>query len=92
MKRDCSGYHFYEVEATDDSKSLDTTGSPEEAFITLSGQIRYRMDGGNPTAILGHLMFDGMSLRLTNVGQLSKFRFVRSIDRPTFLSVTLEKE
>ena len=90
--RSVSGYHFYQIESTDEPQGLDRSGSPEEAFITCFGQIRYRMDGGVPSAIFGHILYDGMNLRLTNVGQIEKFRFVKYGEGISVLSITLEKE
>ena len=88
-----SGYSFHRIEAKSTPLSIPIEGQPEEAFITLQGgSIRYRYDGKDPDEFTGHLLHDGMSLRLTGIGQLQNFRFILSSELPGSISLTLEKE
>lgn len=87
-----SGFHYEQVTAHDEVKTL-TKLQADEVFITLwGGEIRYRFDSGDPTALMGHLLYGGDSLRLDNIGKIEKFRFIKASDRPSILSVTYEKE
>ena len=90
--RSVSGYHFYQVEATDNPLSILHDSQAECAFITVSGgYIRYRYDSGEPTTLEGHIAQDGLGIKLDNISQIDKFRFINACDRPTFLAITLEK-
>jgi len=91
MKR-LSGFHYEQIPAEDKAVGIPKLQA-EEVFITLwGGEIRYRYDGKDPDALTGHLLYDGMSLRLTSIGQIENFKFIRASDRPSVLSITYEKE
>lgn len=50
----------------------------DEALITVeTNQIRFRLDGTNPTASVGHLLGAGDSIVVSGYGNLSKLRFIR---------------
>lgn len=46
------------------------------AFITCEGAVRFRIDGGDPTAAVGHELDDGDPLLLDRVDQVVKFRAI----------------
>lgn len=51
----------------------------EVAHLTLeAGQIRYRADGTDPTATVGHLMDPGDVLELSGADTLRRFRAIRT--------------
>ena len=90
--RSLSGFHFEQIDATDEPQGIPKLQA-EQAFITLYGSpVRYRYDGGEPTSLIGHILSEGMMLRLDSVGQLEKFRFVKMDEKFSQLSITLEKE
>lgn len=48
------------------------------AFLTLeTAQIRYRLDGTNPTASVGHILDAGDNLSLDGVGTLANLKMIR---------------
>lgn len=50
----------------------------DEALFTVeTNPIRFRLDGTDPTAAIGHLLNAGDSLVVTGFGNLSKLRFIR---------------
>ena len=50
-----------------------------QAFITLeSAQIRFRIDGNNPTTTEGHLLEAGQNLTLENYNAIKNFRAIRT--------------
>ena len=66
--------------------------SSEEAWITLQGgDIRYRYDGDNPTALEGHVLYQGHTLRLSGQSQVAGFRAVACTDKEGILSVSYER-
>lgn len=93
MNRSLSGFHYEQVLAEDKPLPIPKLQA-EEIFITLQGgEIRYvYTPGTEPTALFGHLLYDGMSLRLTSVGQIENFKFIKASERPSVLSITYEKE
>ena len=49
-----------------------------EAFVTVeSGAVRFRADGTDPTAAIGHVLEVGDTLRLESQNDLQKVRFIR---------------
>ena len=86
-----SGFHYEQLHAEDKPQGIPKLQA-EEVFITIQGgMIRYRYDGAEPTRELGHLCGAG-SLRLTSIGQIEKFKFIRASDTASVLSITYEKE
>lgn len=54
------------------------TDGAEVAFITIESQaVRYRLDGQNPTASVGHVLSDGDILELRGFWEIDKFRVIR---------------
>lgn len=48
------------------------------AFITVeSAAVRFRVDGGDPTAAIGHVLEPGDALTLDNKVQIQAFRAIR---------------
>lgn len=65
----------------------------EEAFITLAlGTLRYRYDGTDPSATVGHVLTDGGSIVLKGQNQMSQFKAIRTTATSGVLSVTYERE
>jgi len=61
-----------------------------KAFLSLeTAQIRFRHDGGDPTATVGHLMNVGDILNLEGLS-LQKFRAIRTGSTNGLLTVTFE--
>ena len=90
--RRLSGFHYEQITAQDKALGIPKLQA-EEVFITLQGSpIRYRYDGTEPDKVTGHLLYDGMSIRLNSIGQIEKFRFIQTEDKPSILSITYEKE
>jgi hypothetical protein len=51
---------------------------PKRAFLSVEGQpIRYRTDGQNPTASVGHLLAAGGTLELIGAQAITSFRMIR---------------
>jgi hypothetical protein len=58
----------------------------DRAFITVEdGEIRYRVDGGDPGADSGHLLEPGDTLILDNQVQLQRVRFLAQGEIPATL-------
>ena len=59
------------------------------AFFTAEGaNARYRMDGTDPTASVGHLLNSGEALTVDGLENLTKLRFIRDDATDVTLSVT----
>ena len=59
------------------------------AFITIeNADIRYRIDGTNPTATVGHLVGNGGSIYLAEVKSLANFKMIRTGDTSATAFVT----
>lgn len=59
-------------------------------ILTLAGdQVRWRVDGVNPTAAVGHIMDVGSELRLYRLNDIRFIRFIRVTGDAT-LSITCE--
>ena len=75
---------------------LDATASVRKAtppdtdccfFQADGGAIRWRDDGGTPTASVGHPLADGAALSYS--GQLNNLRFIRSTGAATNVNISL---
>jgi hypothetical protein len=59
-------------------------------FATLeTAQVRYRIDGSDPTSSEGHVLNAGDSLVLTGYGNIAAFRAIRTGSTSGVLKVTL---
>ena len=86
-----SGFHYEQIDATDEPQGIKKMDA-EEAFITLYGSpVRYRYDGGVPSQLIGHVLREGMTLRLNSCSQMEQFKFVLATDKFAQLSITLER-
>jgi len=62
------------------------------AYMTVAGaDIRYRYDGTDPTASVGHLLKDGNAIRLAGVNNLRNFNAIRDAAVDATLTVTFER-
>jgi len=86
-----NAYHFETVEVGDKVAKLSPTDTPETAFITCERDCRYRFDGGEPTAVTGHLLRDGQSITLVDKRNIYQFRAISVEVAPATLSVTYER-
>jgi len=60
------------------------------AFITVENyNIRFRVDGGNPTTTEGHVLTAGQNLTLGSESDVGKFRAIRDDAVDATLRVTL---
>ena len=63
------------------------------AFITLeTGQVRFRMDGTDPSSTTGHLLEIGQSLTLKSRAAVEKIKFIKTGDTSGALKVTYLNE
>lgn len=72
------------------AKITDDVGA---VFITVeTNNLRYRIDGGNPNATVGHLLVSGsyQNLWLNNVSAIKNLRMI-AIDGSSFVKVTYYK-
>ena len=54
------------------------TDGADVVFVTVESQaVRYRLDGQNPTASVGHVLSDGDILDLAGSWEIDKFRVIR---------------
>ena len=92
------GYAFENVEVADAAKALTASTyaitdaiAHVRAFITVdTGQLRYRYDGSDATATVGHLAQYGDSIIIEGTVNIQNFRAIRTGDRSASLSVTYE--
>lgn len=71
------------------ASKLSVSPKPKQAFLTLeSGQIRYRIDGTDPTSSVGHIMLPMQSLLLEGYNQLKNFKSIRTGATSGTLSVS----
>lgn len=69
-----------------------TFSGGNEAFITAEGgNMRYRIDSGSPSTIVGHLLSAGENLRLRDVGEMNNFKVVKAGELAGILRVTYSK-
>jgi len=90
-----NAFNFEQLKASDRAQKLSSTkyGSAERAFITLElSEIRYRYDGGEPTATEGHLLHEGGFLVLNGIQQIESFKFIKSNETEAILSISYERE
>lgn len=89
-------FEFLTVSNTSTALTVATYGATskraETAYITVEGEIRYRYDGQDPTASVGHFLSDGGYLVLRGVHQMDSFRCIRTGNVDAQLSVTYERE
>ena len=82
------------VAALSPSKIKPTSGAfarmvARAALVSVEGgDIRFRIDGANPTAVDGHYFTSGDTLVLTGTTTLQKFKVVRQGDTNATLRVT----
>ena len=68
------------------------TGYAVQAFITLeSAQIRWRIDGTDPTSSEGHLLEIGQNLTLNDSQAVKNFRAIRTGSSSGVMKVTYLK-
>lgn len=68
-------------------------GSVVGAFVTLeTGQVRFRMDGVDPSSTTGHLLEIGQSLTLKSRAAVEKIKFIKTGDISGALKVTYLNE
>ena len=62
-----------------------------KAVITVEGgDMRYRLDGQDPTIDSGHLLRDGAVLELKSIYSIRKFRVINTTETAGKLSVSYE--
>jgi len=70
-----------------------TGPAAESAFVTCHrGEVRYRYDGTDPTATVGHILSDGGYIRLDGMHQIESFKAIRAGSVDAELNVTYERE
>lgn len=68
---------------------LTTNIKPKQVIITVeTAQFRYRIDGQNPTATVGHVISPNASLVLEGTAQLNNFKGFRTGGTSAKISVT----
>jgi hypothetical protein len=74
-------------------KQSATSGGASDAFLTNYGAaIRYRYDGGTPSATVGHVLADGGNLTLRGQNQMADFKCFRLSSTDSEIYVTYERE
>ena len=74
------------------SATYDQVGYSMQAFITLeTAQIRWRIDGINPTSSEGHLLEVGQNLTLQDSQAVKNFRAIRTGSSSGVMKVTYLK-
>ena len=70
----------------------DDDGSAKGAFISCEGNVvRYRLDGTDPTASVGHELAVGGTLQLANYQQIVDVRFIRRDSSDGTLRVSYQR-
>jgi hypothetical protein len=54
----------------------------------IGANVRWRADGTDPTAIVGHILYDGAEIRIAHNTSLSRFRAIRAGQKDSQLSVS----
>lgn len=94
------GYDFEALTVADSVQILTptkykdsvTSGGASEAFITNDGaEIRFRYDGGTPTATVGHVLADGGIIIAKGQNQMESFKCIRTGSTSSEISVTYER-
>ena len=71
------------------ASKLNSTPKPKRAFLTFeSAPCRYRMDGTDPTASVGHNVVPTQTLLLEGYSQLNNFKAIRTGATSANISVT----
>jgi len=89
-----SGYESITVADTAIGFTAATVGAAgiKGAFCTVeTAQIRFRMDGTNPTSAEGHVLDPGQTLTIINQGTLVNTMFIRTGATSGVLKVTFLK-
>ena len=74
------------------SATYDQVGYNIQAFITLeTAQVRWRIDGGDPTSSEGHLLEAGQNLALQDSQAVKNFRAIRTGATSGVIKVTYLK-
>ena len=74
------------------SKYAQPGGYAIKAFITLEdAQVRWRIDGTNPTATEGHLLDAGQNLSLESAEAVRQFKAIRTGDVSGVIKVSYLK-
>ena len=63
------------------TETLKPTGdrSMKGVYVTVeTAEVRFRLDGTNPTSTVGHLLQVGDILRLDNISDMANARFIRT--------------
>ena len=74
------------------SISQPNVDAADRIRVTAATQdLRYRYDGGDPTASVGHLLAVGQTLILDGQNNISQFKIIRATGADGAASITLEK-
>jgi hypothetical protein len=87
-----SGFETITVSTTAIGITAALLTNAKAAFLTVEGaDIRYRIDGTDPTAAVGHLVTDGGNLMLTDKTRaaLTQLRMIRDDAVDATVSVTV---
>ena len=85
---DYSGFQTLTPNSTTASSLTPTLANQEKAFITLeTGNIRFRVDGTDPTTSVGHKLDAGQNLTLNTRGQINNLKVI-SISTHGVLSIS----
>ncbi len=68
--------------------SGDVVAEPSAQITAEGGDMRYRLDGTDPTASIGHLLKTGDTLKLKDLILLKNFRIIRTGSVSGTLSIT----
>ena len=85
------GFEQITIDATVGGKALTaaTYGNAPKAIITIeTAQIRFRVDGGAPTATIGHIADIGDQIELNSVEDIANFKAIRTGSVSAVISVT----
>ena len=88
-----TAFSFEKLTSSDKAQGLSPSiyKDATKAFMTLEGDIRYRFDGGDPEASIGHLMRDGSYIILNGICQIQSFRFIQTGEYPAIISASYER-
>lgn len=71
------------------ASKINSTPKPKKVIITVeNAQLRYRMDGTDPTANVGHLANPMDSITLEGYSQLQNTKFIRKGSTDASISVS----
>lgn len=88
------GFESITVTGTAGGLTAATFSISTRALITVEGgTVRFRSDGTAPTALVGHLLFDGDILTLTSADDIQRIKFIlRDSGTSATLRVTYEMD